>query len=175
MSHKHVLLIMIEPLDTIQKEYKRISYEKRSGHGEIFYEYQHPYKCLDRFISLFFFSELCFSQSQQRFAESLYCFCCPEVVGFALGIDLSFLVPAEVFNQVFSAVWFWKFIFICPMSLSTGLSPLLGAISFLKISLTKPIASFTSMHTPQTYSYKLGICRCGGFLQSFAHVPVVPG
>lgn len=55
MSHKHVLLIMIEPLDTIQKEYKRISYEKRSGHGEIFYEYQHPYKCLDRFISLFFF------------------------------------------------------------------------------------------------------------------------
>lgn len=45
---------MIESLDTVQKEYNKISYGKRSGHGEFFSEYRHPYKCLERFLSPFF-------------------------------------------------------------------------------------------------------------------------
>ena len=54
MSSQHVLLIMIEPLDTIQKEYNKISYDKRSGHREFFSGYRHPYKCIDTFLSLLF-------------------------------------------------------------------------------------------------------------------------
>lgn len=45
-----------EPLDTIQKEYNKISSDKGSGHGEFFSEYRHPYKCRDRFLSLLFSS-----------------------------------------------------------------------------------------------------------------------
>lgn len=171
---------MIESLDTIQKEYNNISY-KRSGHGEFFSEYRHPYECVPRFRSLLFLEFLFLAKSTGvcrkplLFSLSWDCDSCPWSWPEYLWIHRFFQADSQcgIVLKVYPRLPQLPYLVI-------GINLVLRMISLLKILPVKPMASFTSRwgfwffgFFFQIYSFTVDLCRCGGFLQSFADVTAV--
>lgn len=63
-----------------------------------------PYSCLDSFLPLLVFSFV-LHKVNRGLQKASTIFSCPEVVTFALGIDPTISVSADVFSHVCRAVW----------------------------------------------------------------------